>query len=416
MARILAGTFPAAGHVNPFLPLVRALTSRGHEVVWTSTPEFRDRIRSAGARFATSRHVPQARPEGLTGTRALAHSLKYTFIDNGPRQLQDLQELAGRLQPDLVLCDPGFMGGLFFHERTRVPLVVVNILPMLFSSCDTAPFGLGLAPSDTWLGRLRNSVLNQAVEHVLFREVQQHWNGTRRRLGLPSTGWMMDAPSQATLYLQATVPGFEYPRRDLPSNVRYIGALPVEPPANWTAPDWWEDLDGTRPVVHVTQGTLANTEPKLIRPALEGLAGENVLVVVATGGASHDLPVPKNARVAPFLSYPALLPKTSVMVTNGGYGGTQAALCHGVPVVVAGMTEDKPEVGARVNWSGTGINLKTESPSPEQVRQAVGTLLSDSGYRQRAQALRREYAAQDAIAGAVDWIESISGGRVKRAA
>ena len=169
-------------------------------------------------------------------------------------------------------------------------------------------------------------------------------------------------------------------------------------------------------MVHVTQGTLANTEPKLIRPALEGLAGENVLVVVATGGASHDLPVPKNARVAPFLSYPALLPKTSVMVTNGGYGGTQAALCHGVPVVVAGMTEDKPEVGARVNWSGTGINLKTESPSPEQVRQAVGTLLSDSGYRQRAQALRREYAAQDAIAGAVDWIESISGGRVKRAA
>ena len=36
------------------------------------------------------------------------------------------------------------------------------------------------------------------------------------------------------------------------------------------------------------------------------------------------------------------------MLTNGGYGGVQYALAHGVPLVVAGDTEDKPEVAARV--------------------------------------------------------------------
>jgi UDP:flavonoid glycosyltransferase YjiC (YdhE family) len=30
------------------------------------------------------------------------------------------------------------------------------------------------------------------------------------------------------------------------------------------------------------------------------------------------------------------------MVTNGGYGGVQAALANGVPLVVAGATEEKP--------------------------------------------------------------------------
>jgi UDP:flavonoid glycosyltransferase YjiC (YdhE family) len=32
------------------------------------------------------------------------------------------------------------------------------------------------------------------------------------------------------------------------------------------------------------------------------------------------------------------------MVTNGGYGGVQMALSYGVPLVVAGASEDKPEV------------------------------------------------------------------------
>ena len=38
-------------------------------------------------------------------------------------------------------------------------------------------------------------------------------------------------------------------------------------------PDWWSELDGSRPVVHVTQGTLANTDYKqLIAPTLRARA------------------------------------------------------------------------------------------------------------------------------------------------
>ena len=47
------------------------------------------------------------------------------------------------------------------------------------------------------------------------------------------------------------------------------------------------------------------------------------------------------------------------MVTNGGYGAVQRALIAGVPLVVAGNTEDKPEVAARVECFGAGVNLRT---------------------------------------------------------
>jgi UDP:flavonoid glycosyltransferase YjiC (YdhE family) len=96
------------------------------------------------------------------------------------------------------------------------------------------------------------------------------------------------------------------------------------------------------------------------------------------------------------------------MVTNGGYGGVQHALSYGLPLVVAGTTEDKLEVSARVVWSGTGINLRTDTPTPTEVLRAVQTLLSDPRYRQRAQTLQAEYARFDAISNGVTLIEHLA--------
>jgi UDP:flavonoid glycosyltransferase YjiC (YdhE family) len=242
--------------------------------------------------------------------------------------------------------------------------------------------------------------------------VQRHWNRVRAGLGLPATGWLMDTTSPVDLYLQPSVPGIEYPRSDLPAQVHFIGMLLAEAPRDWSPPPWWSELDGSTAVVHVTQGTIANTRPELLAPALAGLADEDVLVVVSTGGRPVEQlglgALPANARIGSFLSYPELLPRTAAMVTNGGYGGVQTALSHGVPLAVAGTTEDKPEVAARVAWSGAGINLKTSAPAPQQVLRGVRTLLDDPRYRTRALALQAEYASYDAVALGVELIERLT--------
>jgi UDP:flavonoid glycosyltransferase YjiC (YdhE family) len=93
------------------------------------------------------------------------------------------------------------------------------------------------------------------------------------------------------------------------------------------------------------------------------------------------------------------------MVTNGGYGGVQSALCRGVPLVVAGESEDKPEVAARVAWAGVGIDLRTAKPKPAALRAAVRKLLYEPRYRQRAGELAAEYAAYDALPRAVAIVE-----------
>ena len=101
-------------------------------------------------------------------------------------------------------------------------------------------------------------------------------------------------------------------------------------------------------------------------PSLRGLAGEDVLVVVTTGGpsrveveAAHGGPLPANALVTPFIPYEVMFRHASAVVTNGGYTGVTLALSHGLPLVQAGTTEEKSEIGARIRWTGVGVALRT---------------------------------------------------------
>jgi UDP:flavonoid glycosyltransferase YjiC (YdhE family) len=158
----------------------------------------------------------------------------------------------------------------------------------------------------------------------------------------------------------------------------------------------------------VSQGTVANNDfAELVLPTIRGLADRDVLVVATTGGRDVSAlgELPQNARVAEFLPYDALFEKVDVFVTNGGYGGVHFALGHGVPMVVAGMTEDKAETSARIEWTGTGINLRTNTPAPEKVAAAVDRVLAEPGYRAAAERLATEIAAAPGVAGILPIIE-----------
>lgn len=93
-----------------------------------------------------------------------------------------------------------------------------------------------------------------------------------------------------------------------------------------------------------------------------------------------------------FIPYAHLVPLVSVMVTQCGDGGVQCALAAGVPLVGAGTTEEKPEVANRIAWADVGVNLKTKSPTSEQVRRAVRTVLDMPSFRERPRRLQAEIA------------------------
>ena len=245
----------------------------------------------------------------------------------------------------------------------------------------------------------------------MFRDVDADYTAIRGRLGLdPDSRWLFEAGGSRYLHLQGTVPEFEYPRTQLARLVHFVGPFVPDPPQSWSPPSWWDELDGTRPVVHLTQGTIRANPAELMRPAIEALAGEDVLVVVTTGSVTPDElgPLPANVRIAKFIPYDALLARADLFLTNGGYVGTNLALSHGVPVVVVGATEDKAEVGARVAYTGVGVALPTTTPRPAAIRHAVRTVLRDPGYREAAGVVQWSMARRDATATSVELLERLA--------
>ena len=423
MARYLFAPMPFTGHVNPGLPIARELVARGHDVRWYSTPRFKRAIEDIGARYIPFRYAMPLDEERLNemflrrpakgGIAQLRWDIKNIFVEFLPGALLDLSIELERDPADVVVADNAAAVAEALHTRYDIAWAVYGISVLTMSSRDTAPFGLALPPSTSPLGRLRNRVLNKLVDRVIFGEANKHNAKIRRRLNLPPLGKsIMDFARDADLYLQGSVAAFEYPRTDMPDNVRFIGAPIPEPPMNWTPPKWWRELDHHR-VVLVTQGTINNDFDQLIRPAIRALSNDGVLVVVTTGSKPPEAlgidPLPGNVLVEQFIPYAHLMPKVDLLVTNGGYGSIQIALAHGVPVVAIGKTEEKPEIANRVEWSGVGVGVKALIPTEEQIRDAVQRVLTDVTYRARANAMRYEMADMNAATIAAQFLERLAG-------
>jgi UDP:flavonoid glycosyltransferase YjiC (YdhE family) len=61
-------------------------------------------------------------------------------------------------------------------------------------------------------------------------------------------------------FLQFTAEELEYPPRNNPLTMRFAGPMLPQIASHFQKPDWWSDLDEPRPVVLVTQGTVANED------------------------------------------------------------------------------------------------------------------------------------------------------------
>lgn len=423
MARFLFAAFPVTGHVNPGLPIARELVARGHDVRWYSTQRFRRAIEATGARWVPFRAATSIDEEWLAeqfpgrpakGIMQMQFDVEHIFVNMIPGALLDLEHELAKEPVDVIVSDNAFPPAGLIRERKGTPWAVYGINPLSMPSRDTAPFGLALMPSSTRLGRLRNRALAWLVDNVIFRGARNRYHQIRRELGMPVDGSsVFGFTRRSDLYLQGSVPSFEYPHTDMPHQVRFIGAAIPPTPLGWTQPAWWRQLDAPAPVVLVTQGTINNDYDQLIRPAIRALANVNVQVVVTTGSRSpEDVgidPLPPNVRVERFIPYRELMPKIDLLLTNGGYGSIQIALAHGVPVVAIGKTEDKAEIANRVEWSGVGVGLKVLVPAERQIRDAVRRVLTTPTYAARAEAIRYEMAGLDAATTGAELLEELAG-------
>jgi MGT family glycosyltransferase len=383
MARILAYTSPARGHLFPVTPILDELRRRGHQIALRTLASqvalMQTRGFDAGPIDQRVETIEIDDWRAGNPQAALARTVR-RFLERAEYDGPDLRQAIADERPDALLVDINSWGGLAAAEAWGGPWATFCPYPMFLRSPDVPPFGPGLAPARGPLGRLRDRVLRPIVFGTIERGMRPAFNDVRNQMGLSSLARVDDLFLRPPLLIYMTAEPFEYPRSDWPESIVMVGPCEWDPPAE--PPRWLDEITG--PIVLVTTSSEFQDDGRLVQAALDGLA-EEPFTIVATlpAGNPARFHAPANARVERFIPHAAVLDRAVCAVTHAGMGATQKALAHGVPVCAVPFGRDQFEVARRVEIAHAGSRLPASRLSPDRLRLKVREALTKTAGAKR---------------------------------
>ncbi|GGS05664.1 glycosyl transferase [Streptomyces humidus] len=364
--RVLAISSPSATHFMPAVPLMWALRSAGHDVMFLGQPDVVGMARGAGlptvcegALFDVDElflGLPEGKrpidiglaqlPRGGWTAAALAWVFHAKYL------LDPYLDFARRWKPDLIVTDPLEYAGLIVGGVLGVPTVHHRWGPEPVSSA-----GLALA---------RTLLHGRAVRHGLA--------------GLPDPALLLD-PFPAEL--------------GLPDEPAGRPIRPVAYNGGGSVPSWLWQAEGDRRRVCVSFGRsiLPLNGLSLIRhvvDAFDGLDGVEALVTLEREHRPALGPVPDQVRLVDPLPIREVLEISDAVVHHGGGGTTLTAVLAARPHLLLPQIMDQHVRCERLEEAGVAVRLGDAGSQndPGVIRDALTTLLDKPGYRQAAVALR----------------------------
>lgn len=408
--KLLFATIPADGHFNPLTGIAMHLKAAGHDVRWYTGPSYAAKLERLGiphypfqqAIEINGDTISELFPERakLHGPALIRFDGKHMMVINTGNYFEDIQAINASFSFDVLFCDAAFYAMKLIKEKLGKRVCAVGVAPSLETSKDVPPNFIGLKPAKTAIGKLIHQGMRAMMERMVTNEVKELYDQILNSYGLaPIDGSIFDVSYRSPdVVFQSGVPGFAYPRREHNPKVKFVGALLPYKGAISTPFSQPEKLANYKRVVLISQGTVDNKDPnKLIVPALEALKDTDALLIVATGyyrtealRASYPQ---ENIVIEDFVDFDFILDRTDLFICNGGYGSVLLGLTKGVPLLTAGIREGKNDINAHVDYFNVGIDLRTESPKPEDIRRAAERLLSEPHWKQNVARLRDEFKA-----------------------
>jgi UDP:flavonoid glycosyltransferase YjiC (YdhE family) len=364
--RLMVAAFGDAGHAFPAISLGRALAERSHEVLIETWERWREPVEELGLRFAAAEEYtvfPPPSSDSGDATAAEAAKALLPFLEDW--------------RPDALVTDIITVAPPLAAEAAGVRRATLVPHPYPVQQPGKPFFATGARPPRTPVGQGLWRAATPLLE-IGLRRGRDELNQQRAAMGLGPVERFHGGISE-DLVLVATFPQLEYPRR-WPAEVQVTGPMEFELP--------YPDVAlpaGDAPLVLVAPSTAKDPECRLVRVALEALAGEPVRVLATTNRAQPEEPieVPANAVLVDWLSYSHVMPLASLVICHGGHGTTVRALGSGVPVLCCPVAGDMAENAIRVAWAGAGLSLPWRLCRPAPLRWAARRILGDPGFKMR---------------------------------
>jgi MGT family glycosyltransferase len=369
MDRIVYFSFPAHGHMNPVLPVLRELVRHRYDIACYSTASFQPGIQQTGAVFHD--YGPQFRiPDRSPGPFARVSTTLEVLLALTVSVLQHCLEPARRLRPNLVMFDSFAPWGRLIAQILGLPAVASVPSILINADIDRLYRGVPETPdpqlTPEWYAgfalRCRDALRPYGFcEYLSPPQLLPQLLQSYGDLNLVYTSRMF----------QPLVDAFD------PRHFRFVGpCLEFRP----NAPDFpFEQLDG-HPLVFVSLGTIYGDRPGFLRQLIQELSDAPWQVILSTDQNLEQLgPLPNNFLVRPFVPQIEILQRAAAFLSHGGMNSVQEALYFGVPLVLSPQAADQFWISSRVEELGAGIVL-SQRPETGAIRAALTRVISQPGY------------------------------------
>nr|WP_307015323.1 macrolide family glycosyltransferase [Arthrobacter bambusae] len=410
---------PAAGHVNPTLPVVAELVRRGHRVTYATSAKYAKAVESAGAAFFPSGEdlaafLPprtrsadgQARSEGapapveggpapspmagmFAGMPSGMMSGLLERILKGARE--EFPKLLARLAedpPDGVAYDAMTISGKMAAAKLALPDIA--LLPSYatnehFSMRDLMPGPPSPGVVEAW---------KQAAQRI---------NDLAAEHGVGHLQFMGGPPASLNISF--------IPREFQPSGETFDARFHFVGPCLGLRgkEEAWQPKVLDSPLLFVSLGTTPlNDRPDFFRMCVEAFAGTRWQVAMAIGERVEESElgeIPENVEVRPFFPQLEVLPHAGAFLSHTGMNSTMEALYFGVPLVAFPLQPEQHANARRVEDLGLGRRLPQEGLSAELIRETVIEVSEDQAIRGNLEAMKARVRGSGGAPAAADAIE-----------
>ncbi|MCG2620688.1 hypothetical protein LVY72_02045 [Arthrobacter sp. I2-34] len=393
---------PAAGHVNPTLPVVSELVRRGHRVTYATSEKYAKAVESTGAAFVPSgedlaahftRRVssPEGGPaqspmSGMFG--GMMSGLLERMLEGARREFPALLARLAEDPPDAVCYDAMTLSGKMAAAKLALPDVA--LLPTYAAN---EHFSMReLMPGQPPAGML-----------AAWQKISEELNDFAAGQGLGHLQFMGGPP--ASLNISFIPREFQPAGETFDARFHFVG--PCLGPRGDV--DAWQPRATDTPLVFISLGTTPlNDQPDFFRMCLEGFAGTRWQVAMAIGEyveASELGHIPSNIDVRPFFPQLDVLRHAAVFLSHTGMNSTMEALYFAVPLVAFPLQPEQEANARRIQDLGLGRRLAREGLTPGLIRQTVIEVGGDQVIRGNLKAMSKSVRGSGGARAAADAIE-----------
>lgn len=393
MPKALFFNVPAHGHINPSLPLVAELTRRGHEIIYFTTENYRQRIEATGASVRVYDGVEgdyfEAR--GLDGS--IPQKAGLALLTTTKTILPALLEAVNQTKPDYILYDCMCPWGYFVAQIMRLPAV---------SSASLMP----LSPRVMLKWRVLRLFLPLLAKGSRAGNEANHLSAELgRQYNVQPLGMMQIMNAPGDLIITYSSPEYVPLADALPGNVKFVGWTMLE--NNADEPFVYES---ERPLIYISLGTVINENASFFQMCIKALADTPYEVLITTGGRftpEQFGALPANITIQSWVPQAQVLRRAALFITHGGLNSIHDGLYCDLPLLVVPQQTEQTFNAMRVVELGAGLMLQPDRLTVSAIRESVDHLLSDSHYRSQAQRIGETLRAAGGMAQAAAMIDKL---------